>query len=447
LKYLFFIIVILYCVLYAPYGLNDCDDGFILSQSWRMYNGEIPYKDFMTIRPFFTPFIHSVFLHIVPDNYQVIFERYLFYVLMALSSLFCSLSIYKGYKVVNPYLLASLGFVISVGSFPPMAWHTVDGIFFASIAFYFLTLGYTDLFLPFLLLSALCKQSFYPLILVGIYFVYFVFSLDKENIYWLIGELLILVISFFTLLFYSGLLPNFIEQTTRSSGVIPVILSYFKPSLHRILFLFSLAVYLYKRELLLLSLLSISFCAGISWGYPTPALFSVPLIFSFFLLIGAKNKPIAVFFLIISVVHFWFEYQKPYLNPNREELKYSLSETYPKLTGIKVSGDTKEKYEELYKLTEKYNPFVVMPEIPQIYYLLDKRNPVSVDWIFNAEVPNEERLMNELKLKKPFVIIQKYPQIIAIKDSTNKSSSKIAYKITKEWWKIEETKYFNIYRK
>jgi hypothetical protein len=410
-----------------------------------MYNGEVPYKDFVLIRPFISPLIHSTFLHIVPENHQVIFERYLFYILVALSSLFCSLSICKIYKLVDPFLLASLGFVLSVSNFPPMAWHTVDGIFFASLAFYFLTLGYADLFLPFLLLSTLCKQSFFPLLLVGLFVI---FSLRcKEILYWSIGELAVFIISLLVLLYYGKLLPNFIEQTTHSSGLIPAILSYFKPSLHKILFWFSLIIYFYKKDLLLLSLLSVSFCAGISWGYPTPALFSVPLIFSFFLIIGAKNKPIILFFLVISMAHFFFEYQKPYLNPDRKELKYSLSENYPKLTEIKVSKETQEKYNELYLLTKKYKPFVTMPEMPWSYYLLNERNPLSVDWIFNAEVPDEEKLMNELKLKKPFVIIQKYPQIIAIKDTINRSSSQIAYKITKEWWKIEETKYFKIYRR
>src|SRR3989339_1658329 len=41
-------------------GFNPSDDGVILAQSYRLINGEIPHKDFISIRPVFSGILHTI---------------------------------------------------------------------------------------------------------------------------------------------------------------------------------------------------------------------------------------------------------------------------------------------------------------------------------------------------------------------------------------------------
>ena len=45
----------------ALYGFNPSDDGFILSQSWRIVHGEIPHVDFTSPRPLGSAYLHAPF--------------------------------------------------------------------------------------------------------------------------------------------------------------------------------------------------------------------------------------------------------------------------------------------------------------------------------------------------------------------------------------------------
>ena len=179
---IFLLFVILYFLFYGRFGYDDADNGFTLAFSWRIFNGEIPYRDFILVRPPLSPLFHTLPLYIIPDNYQIIFERFLTYLLIALSSLFGALALDKAFRLteinLNPYLLATIGFVFSAHHFPPMPWHTIDGVFFAAIGVYILacfTSLYSIVFgMLFLFLSALCKQPFYLLPFAGVIYVFLI---------------------------------------------------------------------------------------------------------------------------------------------------------------------------------------------------------------------------------------------------------------------------------
>ena len=132
-KIIFTLFVISYAILYSLDGFDDADRGYTLALSWRIFNGEIPYRDIILVRPPFSPLFHSIFLYFIPDNYEIIFDRYFCYFLFAASSLFGALSINKVFNLksinLNPYLLATIGFVFSVPNYPATAWHTIDAIF------------------------------------------------------------------------------------------------------------------------------------------------------------------------------------------------------------------------------------------------------------------------------------------------------------------------------
>lgn len=222
---LFIIFVISYFVVYGFYGYNDADDGYVLAFSWRVFNGEIPYRDFISVRPPLTFLFHSLPLYFIPDNYQIIFERFLFYVLMALSCLFCSLSLVNVFKQnfqINSYLLATIGFVFSVHNFSPMPWYTVDGIFFASFGIFILIRSsslYSVVFgMLFLVLSALCKQPFYLMPFVGIVFIIVIYRDWRKTTVAILS--LILLISIYTFILYKlNALTSFLYLTTGSTKI------------------------------------------------------------------------------------------------------------------------------------------------------------------------------------------------------------------------------------
>ena len=71
-KIIFTLFVISYAILYSLDGFDDADRGYTLALSWRIFNGEIPYRDIILVRPPFSPFFHSIFLYFIPDNYEIL---------------------------------------------------------------------------------------------------------------------------------------------------------------------------------------------------------------------------------------------------------------------------------------------------------------------------------------------------------------------------------------
>jgi hypothetical protein len=221
---LFILFIIFYFLFYGCYGLDDADGGYTLALSWRIFNGEIPYRDFILVRPPLSPFFHSLPMYIVPANYQIISERLFSYLLFATSSLFGALTVDKVFRpkgfIINKYLLALTGFVFSVHNWPPMAWHTVDGIFFASIGIYILVC-FSSLYsvvsgILFLFLSALCKQPFYLLPVAGIVFVSVIYK-DRKKIIASVCSLLFFAGVFFLILYKQNTVISFIKFTSESS--------------------------------------------------------------------------------------------------------------------------------------------------------------------------------------------------------------------------------------
>lgn len=225
-KSLFIVIVLCYIVLYGPYGLTEADDGFITGLSWRIFNGATIYKDFIYVRPPLSPLFHTLPMYILPRDYIIFFERAFFFISLAISSLFASKSLNSLFDFkaigVDKYLLAAVGFVFSVATFAPTAWHTIDGILFGSIGIYFLISDKSKLKILFgmflLFLSALTKQSFYLMPIAGILYLY-LSKHTRKVIISASGLLAILVIAFGLILEYLGALHEFIIQTSSASSL------------------------------------------------------------------------------------------------------------------------------------------------------------------------------------------------------------------------------------
>lgn len=171
---IFAMLPILYGWLYAPYGFSTTDPGFVQALSFRIDEGEIPYWNFIYVRPPLTPILHWLEMKILPDSAEILLARFNFYLFMWLTALFSVLSLKEWIQRsgISIWWIATIGFILSVHNYPPMPWHTVDGLLFASLGVFLLSRQGR---LPILLagmaalcLSALTKQSFYLMPLAGI---------------------------------------------------------------------------------------------------------------------------------------------------------------------------------------------------------------------------------------------------------------------------------------
>lgn len=164
----------LYVALIGRFGWSDTDDGFILGYAWRVLNGEVPYRDFVSVRPPLSMYLHALWFWLLPERLVYVGARYVYVLQLMLSAVLAMRLVRdqlgkddRGAGAMPWGLLTLLGFALSAGALTPMPWHTVDGIFFAMLALFLvakpsrmgLVLGALALFL-----ACMAKQSFYPLI-------------------------------------------------------------------------------------------------------------------------------------------------------------------------------------------------------------------------------------------------------------------------------------------
>lgn len=227
--WLFFAIVVSYCWIYAPFGINETDGGFITALAWRVLNGELPYQDFIYVRPPASIYLRALEMTVLPDSWEVIGGRILFYLKIGLYT-FLAAAVLSQEKI--NWNIATIGFILSVHNYPAAPWHTVDGLLFASLASYFLFKYPKALFLValFTVVAMLCKQSFYPLL--------FIVSCAA---FWVHGKkmalrLLIYLASLLALLFFifqwMGIWPGFLFWTQGATQITDLIqfsiLDYFR---------------------------------------------------------------------------------------------------------------------------------------------------------------------------------------------------------------------------
>lgn len=156
------LIPLAYAALYAPYGMDSTDFGYFYGHAQRILHGERPYLDFIYSKPPFSLYWHALWLRLTPANLAVLGGKLGFLAEMLGAAWLSALTLYRvfDFRALPLPLLATLGFVYGVHTFPPMPWHTADGVLFGAGCLYAAAAG-----LPWLagLLGAaviLIKQSF-----------------------------------------------------------------------------------------------------------------------------------------------------------------------------------------------------------------------------------------------------------------------------------------------
>lgn len=201
-------------LLYSWIGYNPTDDGLILALSRRILNGEIPHKDFISIRPVGSGVLHLPFV-LFSGDYCFWLSRFFVWFQFACIACLWTLIINKTLNLnflgFEKFILSLIAFVASAHYFPAMAWHSIDGVFLISIGIAlcmsrFFSLKIAGYFL--IGCSYLCKQNFalvFPLSII-------LFNDWRKIRYWISGSLPAIVYALS--LGLVGAVPRMIEQLT-----------------------------------------------------------------------------------------------------------------------------------------------------------------------------------------------------------------------------------------
>ncbi|MEZ4830095.1 MAG: hypothetical protein R3C61_28000 [Bacteroidia bacterium] len=509
---------------FGMYGFCDTDQGFIQALSWRVVNGQIPFRDFISVRPPLSIYLHALPMLIFPAQWVVLVERAIFYLMISLSVFWMTRSLerYFDFKEIglSPEAFAFIAFICSVHNFPPMPWHTVDGIFFASWGVNLICrktsaaglLGGIAL----LTCAALCKQAFYPMIPAGLFLMWFL--REKKPALWATFIWLAVLAAGMVIVYirYPELPGLFWEQTTGATTledlfsvgiiryakpfvliVLPLLIiwrahglydrAYLPVLLYGLVFFGLLGLHVYhtlvfhaytgpsygfsqaffliaagvsvkgfwvnpRAFALLLVLLLVSWCTGISWGYANNMLCFTPVIFGLIYWIYEEfNFTVPRYFYgIIAVILIWIfailnEY--PYRDAPRESMKKTIGDVFPRMSGIYTGDGFHNKAEELKKMTESRDGlFTVLPAWPLAHYVTETMSPFPADWAHNAEV-NYNALASDLQSRLnqdvDFVLIEK-DKINEARNSGPYGSLITGY-VLDHWTPCEHGAFFDVY--
>ena len=167
-----------------------------------------------------------------------------------------------------------------------------------------------------------------------------------------------------------------------------------------------------KKQILIIGLLmSIAWCASLSWGYKSPMLYSGIIMFSFLYVYWVNTKKhvsrITILFttLMMAILSLVFVMQ------GFTDKSENLGKYAKKLNGTYVHHRNSIRnisfIEEEIKKCNSDN-YVVLPSHPHIHWMHNTTSKISLDWVSNVEMLNKkERIKEELK-SVDCIIIDKY---------------------------------------
>ena len=513
-------LALIWGALYAHYGYSGRDEGLIASMSWRLLQGQWPYRDFTLVLPPGSVLLHAIPQLLVPPEWLLIVERYLFFLIIAIYSRVAAAILGRGFDLdrlgLSRALLTMLFFVVSAANFPPMPWPTTDGVLLCVLGSYALIRrGRSWTLSGALLLFAgvLCKQSFVFMLPASLLYLLLV---ERRRAFWtaLLGYAA-LGLGFIAVLSGSGLFQEFLAQISVQSSLRSLVssgvLNYFRfhawasvpaslaaallvglslrlapglrsaapyalllgifgiqgywfvtlqrfqtPSFNYAGFLFLLCLPLLALDLrarrrqtaLLLLLLSLAWCASLSWGYQSPILFSAPILFCLLLNahrhLGSSARGLVAATLVAAMLVQYLGYQFPFAEPARARLDQPLSRAFPRFLGIYSSSERVAKYEELRQLHETHGDnYVVYPGVTLSHFLTDSASPARLDWAFFARTDyGIEVIIRELEARDTNVFIElDSPYLCA----PGRSCSALVEHVTTRWNPVQRGEHFTVY--
>jgi hypothetical protein len=199
--------ILIFHLIFSKYGFNPTDDGHVLAHSKRILNGEIPHRDFVSIRPALSSFLHSIEIVIFPTEKIFYYSRFVvIFFFLVISQLTINLFNNDFNQDLKKLFFFIIIFLFISHKFPIMTWTTIDGILFCLIGFYLIKKRKKKLGYLILSISYLCKQSF-----LFIPFITIIANNDSKKIKYYIFSLIPGII-YFLYLFYFNAYENFINQ-------------------------------------------------------------------------------------------------------------------------------------------------------------------------------------------------------------------------------------------
>ena len=156
-------------------GFNPTDDGFILAGARRILAGQVPHRDFISIRPAGSFLIHALEVRVGGDSVFML-SRLVFWFEIAVGA-WCWVLLFeatRGHRFVPGIrgALAAFVFALNAHVFPAMAWHSVDAATLTAVGLAvaarntgawklagFAVLG----------LAPVCRQNFLPVVPLGVF--------------------------------------------------------------------------------------------------------------------------------------------------------------------------------------------------------------------------------------------------------------------------------------
>jgi len=199
-------------LLFSHLGFNPTDDGFILAGSRRILDGQVPHRDFISIRTAGSHFIHVPFV-LFGGDYVFWISRYFAWFQFACIAWVWTVIISHSFGTfrtgAHKFAFALIAFCFSAHCFPIMVWHSIDALFMASIGI-MLCHKQSNLakMVGYLLIgmSPLFRQNFVLLIPASI----IIFNDWRQKRYWLVTGLP--VVFYICYLAINGAMSDFFLQ-------------------------------------------------------------------------------------------------------------------------------------------------------------------------------------------------------------------------------------------
>jgi len=240
-------------------------------------------------------------------------------------------------------------------------------------------------------------------------------------------------------------------------------------------FIFYLCIFMFpwliikknKKTFYLILLISTSaWTTSISLGYNTPVLFIGNCFICIYLILAKylnpknyKYIPILNIIILLLILPKYINYRNThiYRDLSKTNLNSNLGEIYPALNNIYSNKNMFDYFSELKNIYNKYKKLnqqkiALAPSNAIFWSLENDQNPISLDWIQNAEYPNislKNRVEKDFNPKKIDVLIVTKYEVKQIankrKQPINLSLYNVLQNIENKYKKIDETEFFNIY--
>lgn len=207
-----------------------------------------------------------------------------------------------------------------------------------------------------------------------------------------------------------------------------------------------------KGLAVLLTMMVIAWASGISWGYATPVLYSLPGLFALAYFAGTiaefkapKWSWPAAFLVCLASVATLNLYV--YHDDFRTEITHDLGPVFPRLSHIQAGQEQYNRYAELKSLHGKYgDAFTVLPSMPAAHYVTHSQPRIMADWVHDAEINYKAGI-------GPTIALLEQPGnvVFALKDEMHRADESGTFRcsvlkhVIDHWTRIDSTSEFWVY--